>query len=333
MRKVSFVLGCLLIVAMVFVAGCGEEATTTDSTAGEGAFLGFASPSLSLEFFKACDNSLARECAAAGIRYQATSSEFKTADQILNIENFVSMGATHIVIMGLDVPSLLDTMKSAREAGVKVLVGGTLPTDPDAFDFAVITDQGAQGDRAAKMAAAWVDETFPTAADGSIEVAIMEFSAIETFKARSDALSAVETYSSKVRIVQHYEIPDGQEAAAKTQEYTQLLLTTNPDVKLILCYSDGYAIAANEIIMTAPGIDLPEFAIFACGWSDVVASAVADSATGKSVVRGTVLPAKDEGKNFFDVIMGNLPVNEDKAYWNEIVDCTADNVDELWTKK
>jgi ribose transport system substrate-binding protein len=359
MRKVSFVLGCLLLVAMVFVIGCGGEtatsttaspttasvattsapsstadmSTTTESTAGEGEFLGFASPTLSLEFFKACDNSLARESAAAGIKYQATSSEFKTAEQILNIENFVSMGATRIVIMGLDVPSLLDTMKKARQAGVKILVGGTLPTDPDSFDFAVITDQAAQGDRAARMAATWVDETFPEAPDGSIEVAIMEFTANETFKARSDALSAVETYTPKVKIVQRYEVPDGQEAAPKTQEYTQMLLTTNPNVKLILCYSDGYAIAANEIVMTAPGIDLPKFAIFACGWSDVVASAVADSATDKSVVRGTVLPAADQGKNFFDVVMEKKPVDENKAFYNEIVDCTVDNVYELWTPK
>jgi ABC-type sugar transport system substrate-binding protein len=243
------------------------------------------------------------------------------------------MGATRIVIMGLDVPSLLDTMKKARQAGVKILVGGTLPKDPDSFDFAVITDQGAQGDRAARMAATWVDKTFPTAADGSIEAAVMEFTANETFKARSDALSAVETYTPKVKIVQHYEVPDGQEAAAKTQEYTQMLLTTNPNAKLILCYSDGYAVAANEIIMAAPGIDLSKFAIFACGWSDVVASAVADSATDKSVVRGTVLPAKDQGKNFFDVVMEKEPVDENKAFWNEIVDCTADNVYELWTPK
>jgi len=191
-------------------------------------------------------------------------------------------------------------------------------------------DQFLGGEYAAYMAKKWVDETFPDAADGSIETAVLKSTLTQESVNRTNGLLMITepylknqegayidasgnpisdakgnylpgksesdrvpnpVYSSKVKIVQQVEaqmMQDGQTAM-------QNILTTNPNVKLVLAYASDGGIGASNAIMDeyAKGSgsvikDLAKMAVFGVGMVGAEGQAVADSADGKGVLRGAV---------------------------------------------
>jgi ABC-type sugar transport system substrate-binding protein len=76
----------------------------------------------------------------------------------------------------------------------------------------------------------------------------------------------------------------------------QNVLTTNPDVKLVIAYAGDGAMGASQAIMDefakGPGLsvidDLSKVAVFSVGMLGPEGGAVADSSVGKTVFRGTV---------------------------------------------
>ena len=76
----------------------------------------------------------------------------------------------------------------------------------------------------------------------------------------------------------------------------QNILTTNPDVKLIVAYAGDGAMGASKAIMDeyakGPGVsvieDLNKVAVFSVGLIGAEAQAVGESSTGNGVFRGTI---------------------------------------------
>jgi hypothetical protein len=176
------------------------------------------------------------------------------------------------------------------------------------------------GHYAAYMAKQWVDQTYPGADPGSIEAAIFESTLNPEAVDRSIGLKMISepylknaqgeyidatgkvvgeadrienpAYSPAVNVVTVVQA----EMFQAGQTAMQNVLTTNPNVKLVLAYAGDGAMGASQAIVDeyakGAGVsvieDLNKVAIFSVGLLGAEGPAVAGSSTGNGVFRGTI---------------------------------------------
>lgn len=262
---------------------------------------------------------------------QVSSADGNANTQATQIENYTAMKPAFLFVMAVEPTSLIPKLVAAREAGVKVLFAGGDPGDENAYDSVMKMNQFLSGEYAALMAKQWVDKTYPDAADGSIETAIFESTLNPEAVARSKGLKMISepylkdeigayidttgapisdangnylsgkseadrvenpAYSPAVKVVQTTQA----EMFQAGQTAMQNILTTNPNVKLVLAYAGDGGMGASQAIMDeyakGSGIsvidDLTKVAVFSVGMIGAEGPAVADSSTGKGVFRGTI---------------------------------------------
>jgi ABC-type sugar transport system substrate-binding protein len=251
---------------------------------------------------------------------QVASADGNPNNQATQVENFTAMKPAFLFAMPAEASSLVPKLIAARDAGVKVLVVGGDPGDEKAYDSVMMMNQFLAGSYEAYMAKEWVDKTYPDAADGSIETAILESTLNTDAAARSAGMKMIAepwlknvkgeyidatgkvvseadrvanpAYSSKVKVVANTQA----EMFQAGQTAVQNILTTNPNVKLILAYAGDGAMGASQAILDeyakGAGVsaieDLNKVAVFGVGMIGPEGAAVLDSANNKTVFRGTI---------------------------------------------
>lgn len=251
---------------------------------------------------------------------QVASADGNPNTQATQVENFTAMRVKFLFVMPVESSSLVPALISAREAGVIVLVAGGDPGNADAYDSVMMMNQYLSGWYEAYMAKQWVDATYPDAADGSIEAVLFESSLNTEAVNRSNGMKMIAepflknvngefidadgnvvadankvanpAYSSKVTVVQTVQA----EMFQAGQTAMQNILTTNPNVKLVLAYAGDGGMGASQAILDefskGPGIsvidDLNKVAVFGVGMIGAEGPAVLDSMTNKTVFRGTI---------------------------------------------
>lgn len=250
---------------------------------------------------------------------QVASADANANTQATQVQNFTAMKAKFMLVMAVEATSLVPALKEARAAGTTVLFVGGDPGDPDAYDSVMETNQYLSGYYEAWMAKQWVDATYPDAADNSVPTAILISSLNTEAVSRSNGLKMISepymknadgnyiddkgnvvdeankianpAYSSKVQVVTTAEA----EMFQAGQTAMQNILTTNPDVKLVLAYAGDGGMGASQAIVdefakgsTSVITDLNKVAVFGVGMIGSEGSAVLDSATNKTVFRGTI---------------------------------------------
>jgi ABC-type sugar transport system substrate-binding protein len=251
---------------------------------------------------------------------QIASADGNAVTQSTQVENFTAMKVKFMFVMPVESTSLVPKLVAARQAGVTVLVAGGDPGDPQAYDGVMMMNQFLSGSFEAWMAKQWVDQTYPNAADGSIETVIFESTLNTEATARSTGLKMIAepylknvngeyvdaagkvvdeankianpAYSSKVKVVQVVQA----EMFQAGQTAMQNALTTNPNVKLVLAYAGDGGMGASQAIVDefakGPGVsaieDISKVAVFGVGMIGPEGAAVLDSASNKTVFRGTI---------------------------------------------
>lgn len=251
---------------------------------------------------------------------QVASADGNPNNQATQVENFTAMKVKFMFVMPVESTSLVPKLVAAREAGVLVLVAGGDPGNADAYDSVMMMNQFLSGAYEAWMAKQWVDKTYPDAPDGSIETVVFESSLNSEAVARSNGLKMISepylknvngefidaagkvvaegnkidnpAYSSKVKVVQTVQA----EMFQAGQTAMQNVLTTNPNVKLVLAYAGDGGMGASQALLDefakGPGVsvidDLNKVAVFGVGMIGAEGPAVMDSATNKTVFRGTI---------------------------------------------
>ena len=251
---------------------------------------------------------------------QVSSADGNANTQATQIENYTAMKPEFLFIMAVEPTSIVPKLEAAREAGVKVMFAGGDPGSENAYDSVMKMNQFLSGEYAALMAKQWVDETYPDAAPGSIETAIFESTLnpeavdrsaglkmisepylknaqgeyIDATGAVVDEANKVENpaYSPAVKVVNTVQA----EMFQAGQTAMQNILTTNPNVKLVIAYAGDGGMGASQAIMDeyakGAGVsvidDLNKVAVFSVGMIGAEGPAVADSSTGKGVFRGTI---------------------------------------------
>ena len=251
---------------------------------------------------------------------QVASADGNPNTQATQVENFTAMKVKFMFVMPVESTSLVPKLIAARQAGVSVLVAGGDPGNAEAYDGVMMMNQYLSGMYEAWMAKQWVDETYPDAADGTIETVIFESTLNTEAAARSNGMKMIAepylknvkgeyvdsagnvvaeadkianpAYSSKVKVVQVIQA----EMFQAGQTAMQNALTTNPNVKLVLAYAGDGGMGASQAILDefakGPGVsaieDLNKVAVFGVGMIGAEGPAVLDSATNKTVFRGTI---------------------------------------------
>jgi len=262
---------------------------------------------------------------------QVSSADGNANTQATQIENYTAMKAKFMFVMAVEPTSVVPKLEAARAAGVTILIAGGDPGSEDAYDAVMKMDQFLSGAYAALMAKQWVDLTYPDAVEGSIETAIFESTLNPEAVQRSQGLKLISepylkdstgayidatgaavsdasgnyvsgkseadrfenpAYSPAVKVVQVVQA----EMFQAGQTAMQNILTTNPNVKLVVAYAGDGGMGASQAIMDeyakGAGVsvidDLSKVAVFSVGMIGAEGPAVSESSTGKGVFRGTI---------------------------------------------
>jgi len=322
----------LLIGLMVLLSACSTSAQTPEQAITEPEVVAPATTAPEVKkiiavCLPALDNPLMLAFQDAfkntfGAEYdvQVSSADGNANTQATQIENYTAMRANYLFVMAVEATSIIPKLEAAREAGVTVLVAGGDPGSENAYDAVMKMNQFLSGAYAALMAKQWVNATYPDAAPGSIETAIFESTLNPEAVARSQGLRLISepylknelgdyvdatgavvdeankidnpAYSPAVNVVQVVQA----EMFQAGQTAMQNVLTTNPNVKLVIAYAGDGGMGASQAIMDeygkGPGVsaieDIDKVAVFSVGMIGAEGPAVADSSKGKGVFRGTV---------------------------------------------
>ena len=262
-------------------------------------------------------------------KVEIASADGNPNTQSTQIENYTAMKVKFMFVMAVEASSLLPKLEAARKSGVQVMVAGGEP-GASGRDAVMKIDQFLAGEYAALMAKNWIDKTYPGAAAGTVETVILNSTLNPEAIDRSNGLMMIRepflknaageyidaagksisdskgnyssgkseadrvpnpTYSPAVKIVQTI----AAEMFQAGQTAMQNILTTSPNVKLVIAYaSDGGNGASKAIIdENAKGAasvikDLNKVAVFGVGMFGPEGDAIMEAAHGKGVFRGAV---------------------------------------------
>ncbi len=326
MKKSIFFFTAILILMSVLLGACGPQPTPTAETAAEEPaaaskkeIIAVCLPSLDNPLMLGFQDAFKT---AFGSEYdvQVASADGNPNTQATQVENFTAMKVKFMFVMPAESTSLAPKLEAARQAGVRVLIAGGDPGSDKAYDGVMMMNQYLAGAYEAYMAKQWVDATYPDAADGSIETVLLESTLNTEAAARSAGMKMIAepylknsqgeyidaagkvvgeadrianpAYSSKVKVVQIVQA----EMFQAGQTAMQNVLTTNPNVKLVLAYAGDGGMGASQAMIDefakGSGIsvidDLNKVAVFGVGMIGPEGAAVLDSASNKTVFRGTI---------------------------------------------
>ena len=107
----------ILLAAMMTVGGIG--ATTVKAEDYSDYYVGFAAPLTSGEYWNSLTTATEDKFDEAGIKINIQSAETDMEKQAELVNNFVTMGATHIIVDPCDPTSIESVLVDAREAGAQ----------------------------------------------------------------------------------------------------------------------------------------------------------------------------------------------------------------------
>lgn len=245
---------------------------------------------------------------------KVTSADGDPANQIAQVQNYITMNVDEIIIMPADADSMTSVLAEAHAAGIKVLVCGTELADENAYDCMATCNQYLVGSYSAYLTKTWMDKNYPDAEPGSIECAALVSSLnTDSINKSNGMLQVFEQYlkdvngnytdldgnvvdeSAKVenpaycpalKLVQKTEA----EMAEAAQTAFQNIQLTNPDVKVVLCCTGDGAGAVSQIFLDQKlsAEEYAKIAVFGCGFIGSEKDYIEGSVNGTSVFRATV---------------------------------------------
>ena len=311
------------------LALCVPALADTEGADMTGKKVGFSPVMMSSEFFAGMADDMDAYFSANGMVFSTADANGDVQTQIQNIENFVQMDMDYIIMFAVDASAICDAAIAARAQGKFVINIGTVLEQRDAYDVCINVDQFDSGAVVSEMAAAWIEETFPDAEDGSIEVAIIEERDSDDAIRRSDGLHEIEKLTGKAKVVYVAEqtITDG---ATKAQELADALFLQHPDVKCILTYGTDIAQGSDEIALQKVE-NKDQFAIFTVDTPEFIRNKIKESADNTSMIRGTVMLGEGAPYTCYKLMDGSwMDRVVDGVYAERCIAITLDTMSEYF---
>ncbi|MGD0878519.1 MAG: substrate-binding domain-containing protein [Anaerolineales bacterium] len=289
-KLISFIL-TILVVTTIFTACVNQPTQQTTATVAptpaKKYSIGFVNlgPGAVLqayvdEYQKAMTN--------AGWDATNTDGNFDPTTQTAQIENYIAEKVDVLVVFPVSGDAISSTVDKAMAAGIKV-ISFVNPTQH--YDVLMDANDKVTAAYTCEMAAKWVDENFPNAANGSVKAYVLTYAANQTNVDQSTPLLQIEQYSSKIKLEGQYQLPD--EAVATGVTVAENVYTTNPDINLFLTAQPQVALGISNYFtsLNSPIKDYSNIGIFTINGSDEVYNAIKVSADNKSPFRGTIVPS------------------------------------------
>lgn len=219
-------------------------------------------PSLANPFLNGVATSVTEQFKADGVTVNVYGADEGGLNQQFDqIENCISMKVDFMYVMAAgEIDQLLPAIEEAKTAGIMIM--GVPPQKLAPFDAIMHTSQLEDGQKVAKMACDFIEARYPTAADGSVETAIIGGASSSVgMHLRDQGYSTITDICPKVKLVTHVDIstdsiPAGQAAAENA-------LTANPNIKVFIGQSAAHAQGIANAIKALPGVDVSEYGVFA----------------------------------------------------------------------
>jgi len=320
-KMLSLVLALALALTM-----CSVSLADTEGADLTGKKVGFSALMMSSEFFTDMSNQMQAYFEERGMQYSVADANGDPQTQIQTIENFVQMGMDYIICFVVDRVSISDALIRARQAGAFVIVIGTVLDDKEAADVCISISQYESGVVEAQLGAAWIEEHYPDAADGTVKVGVLENSENEDAVARCNGLKTITELTKKAVIVETHETTQADGAAAG-QNMAEMMLMNNPDLAVILTYGTDQGAGANEAAMANAAVNKDTFAVFTIDTAEFIRNKVKESATGESVLRGTVMLGEGTPMTCYNLMDGSwMDRVQDGVYSEECIKITPETI-------
>jgi ribose transport system substrate-binding protein len=287
-------------------------------------YVGMCFPQLANPWFVAVKDDVQRVLEAEGVKVEYAAADNNHARQMEIIENYGEKNVDGIVIFPIGASDIGSTLEKMQEKGVRVIV--FVNKVDKGFDGMLLTNYVEQGTLCSQAAAKWIDETFPDAAPGTVEVGVLSINMSPESQDVCNALRSITQYTDKAKLVVDYEAAFA-DPEAKHQENAEMLLSKFPNVKCVLTYNNSLVV--DEVVMRTRGIDYDNFAIFTNTFDPIITERIAMSRTNESVIRGNVISGDGTFGHVAEAMLGRVEFNEEKIAYDPLYVVTAENAEDF----
>ena len=218
-----------------------------------------------------------------GFTVMVSSFEVDPAIQKEHLENYLTMGCAVYVTAMNDPDSGVELCALAEENGCYFIQQGSVPNGH--VSVACNVDQEDIGRRQVEMSVAWIDQVYGDVPDGSIHVAFIGNTTNEDPAIRTAAVEAAIAEDPRQQLVFTNHNSLGLDVAYTAVEEA---FTYDPEIRIVYTFNVTQAIGANNYIMSLPGIDVSQYAVFANGTNNDAPVLIEQAAENGSVLRGTI---------------------------------------------
>ena len=349
MRKIAKLVLVVIVIAM-FITGCqaekGPDNVDPTQTKGESepiltpteteelietvdglSYVGLVIPQLNSEWWVTMAAEISEPLEALGIKVEVETSGNDHARQLDLIENFANKGIDGLILFPIGASDIGDTLESLQKQGIRIV---TFLNGVDrGYDAMLLTNHAEVGLSVARMAAKWIDETFPEAEAGSIEVGMITTMMSPESQLQCEAMKEIENLTDKAKIVVSYDLSH-DDPDTKAQDSMEMAFGSYPDLKCMLVYAANKATAIDEVVMRTPGVDPATFGIFTDTYGSEAGKRISMSRDNLSTVRGVNVNGEGNWGYVAEAMLGNLPLNEENIYYDIVTDITAENIDQFY---
>lgn len=248
--------------------------------------VGFTVQDLTNEYFATLIKGIEDHQADYGIELYVNDAKSDATAQVTAIENFVTQGMDVIVICPIDPVAPENAVKEAQAAGIPVISWSEFVEGSAAF---LTLDQHQYGFTAGEIAGKWIKENLASEEDAKVlYIYVPEVTALaERGQGLKDGLISI---APKATVVgeQAGNTPEAGMKAAET------MITSNPDLNVIVCGNDAAALGAYEALAAA-GKKAGEVCIVGC---DANSEAIAKIKEGSMYVGTVDIGTYNQGEKF-----------------------------------
>jgi ribose transport system substrate-binding protein len=303
-----------IAVSIVLLAGCksGRDMSTS------GLKVGMAVQSTSNPIWAGICSELQKNVEADGGEMTYVSCESSLPTQIQQLENFISSKVDIIVCHPADPKGVENTLKQARDAGIKVIAWDD---DLQNCDLAYIIDNYKLGKMIGEEAAKWIHEKL----GGKAEVAVLDWPQLPILLQRGKGIvDALKKNAPKAKIVAQSAAID----AAGGQSKMETIFQAHPQIKVVACIGGGGAVGANEAAKAANKIT-SDFGIFAADATEQELNAIKSKEGNRMsvIITGGPVTIAKEMYGLVKKVAASEQI--EKKYYRRIFPITKENVNDV----
>lgn len=257
MKKLKAYLLCA-VMAVSLLAGCSMTGPDSNNSKpakteskDDGKFkVGITLQSLSNDYFAGVFGEVETLIKEKGWEYTIVDCKGNSAEQISQVENFISSGCDLIMIHSADPNAIEDVCKSAQDAGITVMSWDDSLTNSD---LNWVIDNEELGRTIGKAAAEFINEHYSE--DNKAQVAIMNYPQMPVLLDRGNGIvKGLKDADGKYEIVAEQPAIEANEA----QTNMETILQSYPDCKIVCTTGSGPDIGANEALKVHTKGTIPE---------------------------------------------------------------------------